>query len=261
MTSINIDTETLEYRTISLSLKIVYYQLQTLIPGSTLAKEEITNQPNIRWENANSKSLYTLYLVNPDVPSRDEPLEAEWQHWTVHNIHGDRLTSGDQIVEYNATYDHEESSGLKRFVALIYKQKEKLDADGLTYFDSKTLRTNNDSRGDLHVKTVSSYQGLGSPVAGNFFYVDLDHAGFTKDTLNQGGNNTDCKTNNDCKQQYECLSGICVEKEVKQSLANTFSLDHEESNIADDEDDYYDSKELLDVLNSNSQTSTSKFQF
>ena len=50
--------------------------------------------PKLKWKGADPNKFYTLFLVNPDVPSRDEPLEAEWQHWTVHNIPGDRISKG-----------------------------------------------------------------------------------------------------------------------------------------------------------------------
>ena len=96
-------------------------------------------------------------------------------YFLVHNIPGGDLTKGDHIVEYSPKYEHERSEGIKRFVVLIYKQKNHLDVSGLSYFDAETLRTKLDSRGDLHVKTVASYQELGKPVAGNFFYVDWDH--------------------------------------------------------------------------------------
>ena len=81
---------------------------------------------------------------------------------------------GDHIAEYSAIYDNNKTNEVRRFVALIYKQMDgPLNVKGLTHFDSKTLRTQRDSRGELHVKTVATYQKLGKPVAGNFWYVDF----------------------------------------------------------------------------------------
>ena len=72
-------------------LEVSYANQDYVKPGSTLDINQVLEKPSLKWKNTDSKSLYTLYLVNPDVPSRDEPLEAEWQHWTVHNIPGDQL--------------------------------------------------------------------------------------------------------------------------------------------------------------------------
>ena len=93
----------------------------------------------------------------------------------VHNIPGGDLSKGNHLVEYSPKYEHERSEGIKRFVVLIYKQKHRLDLSELTPFDAETFRTESDSRGDLHVKTVASFQDLSHPIAGNFFYVDWDH--------------------------------------------------------------------------------------
>ena len=90
----------------------------------------------------------------------------------MHNIPGNDLSKGDHLIEYSPKYEHEESDGLKRFVVLIYKQQNELDVSELAHFDSETFRTFNDSRGDIHVKTVASFQKLSNPIAGNFFYVD-----------------------------------------------------------------------------------------
>ena len=86
------------------------------------------------------KALYTLYLVTPDVPSRFDPLESEWQLWSVHNIPGDQIDQGDQVVAYSPEYDHQESKPIKRIVALIYKQPGHWDVSQLSRFNSTTLR-------------------------------------------------------------------------------------------------------------------------
>ena len=62
-------------------LKVTYPKLGEVVPGSTLTYDEILQKPQLSW-NVDPDTLYTLYMVNPDVPSREEPLEAEWQHWT-----------------------------------------------------------------------------------------------------------------------------------------------------------------------------------
>ena len=48
----------------------------------------------------------------------------------MHNIPGGDIAKGDEIVEYSPKYEHERSKGIKRFVVLIYKQKNRLDVSG-----------------------------------------------------------------------------------------------------------------------------------
>ena len=81
-----------------------------------------------------------MYFVTPDVPSRYDPLESEWQLWAVHNIPGDQIDQGDQVVAYSPEYDHQESKPIKRIVALIYKQPGHWDVSQLSRFNSTTLR-------------------------------------------------------------------------------------------------------------------------
>ena len=81
-----------------------------------------------------------MYFVTPDVPSRYDPLESEWQLWAVHNIPGDQIDQGDQVVSYSPEYDHQESKPIKRIVALIYKQPGHWDVSQLSRFNSTTLR-------------------------------------------------------------------------------------------------------------------------
>ena len=97
----------------------VEYNGIAINPGDVLSKNQVVQKPEIRWRPINESALYTLYLVNPDVPSRFEPYEAEWQHWTVHNIPGiqkasgyeDWIDSGDTVVEYSPEYQHSDSEG------------------------------------------------------------------------------------------------------------------------------------------------------
>ena len=63
-------------------------------PGDTLTLDQVQEKPTLSWTVDNPTDLFTLYMVNPDVPSREEPSEAEWQHWTVHNIPGNDIAKG-----------------------------------------------------------------------------------------------------------------------------------------------------------------------
>ena len=74
-------------------------------------------------------------------------------------------------MEYSSEYKHDLAKGLQRYVALIYEQRDKFDTKKLVKFSSDELRKGEDTRGDLHVKTISRKKRMGTAKAGNFFYV------------------------------------------------------------------------------------------
>ena len=60
-----------------------------------IAKE----QPIIKYNNVVDSKFYTIMMVDPDVPSYQNPIEKEWRHWVVGNIPGKILQEGLKISD------------------------------------------------------------------------------------------------------------------------------------------------------------------
>ena len=82
--------------------------------GDMITPEQASVQPDVAWDAADGK-LYTLAMVDPDAPSRANPINrcrissasfltfssSEWLHWLVVNIPSDQnIDSGQVLSEY-----------------------------------------------------------------------------------------------------------------------------------------------------------------
>merc|ERR1712032_1459277 len=64
-------------------------------PGSTLnpqLTDELKYRPNEIEFSKNPESFYTVVMLDPDAPSRDNPKCRSWLHWVVVNLEGDAPT-------------------------------------------------------------------------------------------------------------------------------------------------------------------------
>ncbi|XP_049305201.1 uncharacterized protein LOC105222811 [Bactrocera dorsalis] len=134
--------------------------------GKELTPTQVKDQPTVSWE-AEDDALYTLFMVDPDAPSRAEPIYREILHWLVINIPGNKLSEGQTVAEYRGS-GPPEGSGLHRYVFLVFKQPGKIES---TKFIPKTSR-----EGRVKVTTRDSIAkyNLGDPIAGNFYQAQYD---------------------------------------------------------------------------------------
>jgi len=65
--------------------------------GSTLSIESTQTKPNIKY-NFTPNTLYSLVMIDPDAPSKSNPIYANWLHWMVVNISNN--DEGQTICEY-----------------------------------------------------------------------------------------------------------------------------------------------------------------
>ena len=65
--------------------------------GNTLTVSKAQSKPKVVYEQAKDDKVYTLAMVDPDAPSREDPKAAQWLHWLVVNIPGDKLKNGEGI--------------------------------------------------------------------------------------------------------------------------------------------------------------------
>ncbi|CAB4056836.1 PEBP1 [Lepeophtheirus salmonis] len=139
------------------SLLTIDYGQGPVATGATLSRASIEKVPRLEWNLEKGEQLYTVFIVNPDVPNRREPIEAEWQHMTVYNLRNTNLKSGDATVEYSANYSHRLKTGLQRIVFLVFKQQGKVDVSDVKKWNSSTHRTpDGNSREDSRLYQTNS---------------------------------------------------------------------------------------------------------
>jgi hypothetical protein len=82
--------------------------------------------PVVRFAGEAGK-LYTLILSDPDAPSVAEPKFAEWQHWIVCNIPGERAADGSALAVADVATEYfgsapGQGSGVHRYCFVLYEQ-------------------------------------------------------------------------------------------------------------------------------------------
>nr|XP_018905757.1 PREDICTED: protein D1-like isoform X2 [Bemisia tabaci] len=116
----------------------------------------------ICWPTEND-TLYTMLMIDPDMPSRREPSLREWNHWLIGNMVGPDLSTGDTIAQYISP-EPLKDTGYHRITFLVFKQPKHINfTEPLLEFDrNDTRRTHFSSR-----KFAEKYE-LGDPIAINF---------------------------------------------------------------------------------------------
>jgi len=150
--------------------------------GTALTPTQVKEQPtHIQWP-ADADSLYTLIFTDPDAPSRQNPINREFQHWLVVNIPGNKLENGDTLAEYVGS-GPPQGTGLHRYVYLVYKQPQGKIEDPEHGFRTKTTR---EGRPKWKAEQFATKHNLEGPIAGNFYQAEYDdyvptlHAQFNK---------------------------------------------------------------------------------
>lgn len=121
---------------------------------------------NISWP-ADSSSLYTLLMVDPDAPSRANPTFREINHWLVINIKGNDVSTGTTITTYRGS-GPPKGTGLHRYIFLVFKQQTELKLNETT---ANNLR---DNRRNFSTRKFVKENNLGNPIAGNFYQAQFN---------------------------------------------------------------------------------------
>ncbi|KAK0427306.1 hypothetical protein QR680_010160 [Steinernema hermaphroditum] len=124
--------------------------------GNEATPGEVQTAPRVSWP-AEKKSLYSLFMIDPDAPSRESPSMHEFLHWMVVNIPGSKVAKGDTLIDYFPPTPPP-GTGPHRYVFLVYKQQDEID-------DSAAPT----KRAGFSVSQFAQQHNLGNPVAGNFF--------------------------------------------------------------------------------------------
>ncbi|KAI8355661.1 phosphatidylethanolamine-binding protein [Blakeslea trispora] len=105
-------------------LSVVYPSGQEAALGNFIKPSESSEKPHITFVAPDKEAQYTLMLVDPDAPSKEDPKWGPYRHWVVTNITASgELTSAHEMATYQGpapppkTNDH-------RYIFLLFKQPE-----------------------------------------------------------------------------------------------------------------------------------------
>lgn len=136
--------------------------------GKELTPTQVKDKPSVKWASKDTL-YYTLALVDPDAPSRENPKFREWHHWLIGNVYGGDINKGEVLSDYIGS-GPPKGTGLHRYVFLVYKQPEKCDFSKVT----KLPNNSGANRGKFSISKFAQQFKLGPPIAGNFFVAKYD---------------------------------------------------------------------------------------
>lgn len=93
-----------DYRCTTPPLVLQYGESSIVKCGNEMSQQEVGRLPSIvqhRW--ASELNLYTLLLVDPDMPEPGNPDMAEYLHYLAVNVPGRELRKGFALGNYNST--------------------------------------------------------------------------------------------------------------------------------------------------------------
>jgi len=139
-----------------------------LYPGIQLTPSATAKAPNISW-GGQAPAVYTLLVVDPDAPSREDSKQRDWNHWLVCNIQGSDIETGETLFPYVGP-NPLKNSGHHRYVFILFNQKHPInfqevppELHGREKFDTRAF--------------IKKYD-LGIPVAANILVCEHErHAG------------------------------------------------------------------------------------
>nr|AFQ00668.1 flowering locus T-like protein 2 [Allium cepa]AGZ20211.1 FT5 [Allium cepa] len=138
----------------SASLRITYNNRE-VTNGSELKPSMVMNEPRIEIGGRDSRTLYTVVMIDPDSPSPSNPTKREYLHWMVTDIPEAKDASlGNEIVPYESP---QPTAGIHRFVFVLFKQtvKQTIYAPGW--------------RQNFNSRDFAAYYSFGPPVAAVYF--------------------------------------------------------------------------------------------
>lgn len=136
--------------------------------GKELTPTQVKDRPTVKWASKDTE-YYTLAMVDPDAPSRENPKFREWHHWLIGNIYGGDINKGEVLSDYIGS-GPPKGTGLHRYVFLVYKQQEKCNFSNIP----KLPNNSGDKRGKFSIGKFAQQFKLGPPIAGNFFVAKYD---------------------------------------------------------------------------------------
>lgn len=136
--------------------------------GNLLKPIQVKDEPEFSYI-AEKGQLYTLFMIDPDAPSREDHKLRNVVHFLRNNIPENRTRDGELAVEYVGACPAQ-GTGIHRMIFLLYKQPNGERIEFEEVVDKHSLR----GRGPLSLRDYADDNKLGEPVAINFFMSDYD---------------------------------------------------------------------------------------
>lgn len=135
--------------------------------GNELTPTLVKDEPSISWSVKSEQHLHTLVMVDPDAPSRKNPVLRQVLHYMVTNIPGTDLSKGVTNVGYLGS-GPPANTGLHRYVYLVYEQPGKMESS------LNTSKNSREGRVKFSIRDWAKEKGLGEPIAINFYQAQYD---------------------------------------------------------------------------------------
>lgn len=135
--------------------------------GTMLTSSQVRRAPVVAFKSPPGK-LYTLLMIDPDAPSRAEPLYREFVHWVVVNMPGCDITAGEVVAPYFGAAPPYKS-GLHRYYFFLYEQPTPLSPTEVSNLLDYFVR-----RGGFTIMRWASKMGYGLPVGVEGFHSQWD---------------------------------------------------------------------------------------
>ncbi|ORX61474.1 PEBP-like protein [Hesseltinella vesiculosa] len=114
-----------EDETISTStmLQVEYPDNRDVAFGNTLLVSQTQTCPTVRFVPPDEEAQYTLMMIDPDAPSREQREFGPWRHWVVVNIKAGDVHLGQQHTPYTGPGPLP-NSGEHRYIFLLFQQAQ-----------------------------------------------------------------------------------------------------------------------------------------
>ena len=89
--------------------------------------EKVQSKPTISFKHLGD-NLYTILMLDPDVPSVSNPIKRHWLHWM--KINHSLANDGNEVINFEPS-NPPQGSGVHRYYFKIYKQRNPINQNVL----------------------------------------------------------------------------------------------------------------------------------
>ncbi|KAF2074351.1 hypothetical protein CYY_004327 [Polysphondylium violaceum] len=151
---------------------IIKYGIRDITINDQLTPTSVQKQPTISFQEKEGSELYTLIFTDPDAPSKENPINAEWLHWLVTDIPSTAdVSKGKEIASYIGA-GPPNGTGFHRYIFVLAKQPNNKP---LNMVGEKKLPFCPEGRNNWSAQKFIEKHQL-TPVAINFFRAQYDES-------------------------------------------------------------------------------------